>query len=60
MADPALDYDYDRIWTYKDYKEWELKPGDRYVPCILRMGDTLKSAQFSGFEIPLDVLFSGE
>jgi len=30
MADPALDYDYDRIWTYKDYKEWELKPGERF------------------------------
>ena len=33
--------------------------GDRYVPHILRMGDILKSAQFSGFEIPLDVLFAG-
>jgi Uma2 family endonuclease len=33
--------------------------GGRYVPYILQMGDTLKSAQFSGFEIPLDALFSG-
>ena len=34
--------------------------GDRYAPCILRAGDTLESAQFPGFEIPLDVLFAGE
>jgi len=32
--------------------------GDRYVPNILRMGDTLKSDKFSGLEIPLDVLFA--
>ena len=30
MSDPALAYDYDVTWTYKDYKNWELKPGERY------------------------------
>jgi Uma2 family endonuclease len=30
MSDPALAFDYDGTWTYKDYKEWELKPGERY------------------------------
>jgi Uma2 family endonuclease len=30
MSDPALAYDNDRRWTYADYKEWELKPGERY------------------------------
>ena len=30
MSDPALKYDDDRTWTYKDYKEWELKPGERF------------------------------
>jgi len=33
--------------------------GDRYAPQILRMGDVLKSAQFPGFEIPLEALFAG-
>jgi len=32
---------------------------DRYVPRILRMGDTLISVKFPGMEIPLDVLFTG-
>jgi len=32
---------------------------NRYVPHILRMGDTLKSPKFPGLEITLDVLFSG-
>jgi len=30
MSDPAYVLDYDGTWTYKDYKEWELKPGERY------------------------------
>jgi len=30
MADFAYDYDYNGTWTYKDYKNWELKPGERY------------------------------
>jgi Uma2 family endonuclease len=30
MSDPALDYDRDRGWTYADYKDWELKPGERF------------------------------
>jgi Uma2 family endonuclease len=33
---------------------------DNYGFEVLRMGDTLKSAQFSGFEIPLEVLFATE
>ncbi|MDR0443613.1 MAG: Uma2 family endonuclease [Treponema sp.] len=30
MADLALAYDDVQTWTYKDYKEWELKPGERF------------------------------
>jgi len=30
MSDPAYAYDYNGTWTYKDYKDWELKPGERY------------------------------
>jgi Uma2 family endonuclease len=30
MSDPALAYDLNHTWTYADYKEWELKPGERY------------------------------
>jgi Uma2 family endonuclease len=30
MSDPALAYDEERKWTYADYREWELKPGERY------------------------------
>jgi Uma2 family endonuclease len=30
MSDPAIAYEEDRKWTYADYKEWELKPGERY------------------------------
>ena len=30
MSDPALAYNEERKWTYADYKEWELKPGERY------------------------------
>jgi Uma2 family endonuclease len=30
MSDPAYAYDYDGTWTYKDYKNWELKPDERY------------------------------
>jgi len=30
MSDPAYVLDYDGTWTYKDYKDWELKPGERY------------------------------
>ena len=30
MSDPAVNFDDDRKWTYADYKEWELKPGERY------------------------------
>lgn len=29
MSDPVL-ADRDHTWTYGDYKEWELKPGERY------------------------------
>jgi Uma2 family endonuclease len=29
MSDPALTYE-DHKWTYADYKEWELKPGERF------------------------------
>ena len=32
---------------------------NRYVPYILRIGDTLKSPKFPGLDIPLDVLFAG-
>jgi len=30
MSDPAYVLDYDGTWTYKDYKNWELKPGERF------------------------------
>jgi len=30
MSDPAEAYEEDREWTYADYKEWELKPGERF------------------------------
>jgi len=30
MADPALVYEDISDWTYKDYKNWQLKPGERY------------------------------
>jgi hypothetical protein len=30
MSDPALANNTDRKWTYADYKEWELKLGERY------------------------------
>ena len=30
MSDPAYAFDYNGTWTYKDYKDWELKPGERY------------------------------
>jgi Uma2 family endonuclease len=30
MSDPAFDYNEDRRLTYADYKEWELKPGERF------------------------------
>ena len=30
MSDPAAAYDLDHRWTYADYKEWELKPGERF------------------------------
>jgi Uma2 family endonuclease len=30
LSDLALAYDTDRRWTYADYKEWELEPGERY------------------------------
>jgi len=30
MSDPAYAYDDNGTWTYKDYKDWELKPGERY------------------------------
>jgi Uma2 family endonuclease len=30
MSDPAYAYDYNGTWTYKDYKDWQLKPGERY------------------------------
>ncbi|GHV94499.1 hypothetical protein AGMMS50293_08190 [Spirochaetia bacterium] len=31
MSDPALAYEEEeRKWTYADYKEWELKPGERF------------------------------
>ena len=30
MSDPAIALENDQRWTYKDYKEWELKPGERY------------------------------
>jgi Uma2 family endonuclease len=30
MADAALEYDNERTFTYKDYREWELKPGERF------------------------------
>jgi Uma2 family endonuclease len=30
MSDPAYAYDEERRWTYADYKEWELKPGERF------------------------------
>jgi Uma2 family endonuclease len=29
MSDPVL-ADENRKWTYRDYKAWELKPGERY------------------------------
>jgi Uma2 family endonuclease len=30
MSDPALAYEDEHKWTYADYKEWELKPGERF------------------------------
>ena len=30
MSDAALAYEEERKWTYADYKEWELDPGERY------------------------------
>jgi len=30
MSDPALTFDGNRLWTYKEYKEWELNPGERF------------------------------
>jgi len=30
MADAAIKYEEERKWTYADYREWELKPGERY------------------------------
>ena len=30
MSDPALVYEDNRPWTYREYREWELKPGERY------------------------------
>ena len=30
MSDPAVAYDNVRKWTYADYKDWELKPGERF------------------------------
>jgi len=30
MSDPAFAFGDDRKWTYSDYKEWELKPGERF------------------------------
>jgi Uma2 family endonuclease len=30
MSDPAIAYEQERKWTYADYKEWELDPGERY------------------------------
>jgi Uma2 family endonuclease len=30
MADPALVYEDISDWTYKDYKNWQLRPGERY------------------------------
>jgi Uma2 family endonuclease len=30
MSDPVLDYNWDRRLTYEDYKDWELKPGERF------------------------------
>jgi len=30
MSDPAMAYEEERKWTYADYKEWELKPGERF------------------------------
>ena len=30
MSDPAVAYDDVRKWTYADYKDWELKPGERF------------------------------
>jgi Uma2 family endonuclease len=30
LSDPAFTYDKDRRWTYADYKDWELKPGERF------------------------------
>jgi Uma2 family endonuclease len=30
MSDPAVIYDESRRWSYTDYKNWELKPGERY------------------------------
>jgi Uma2 family endonuclease len=30
MSDPAEAYEEEREWTYADYKEWELNPGERF------------------------------
>jgi Uma2 family endonuclease len=30
MSDLAIAYEDERKWTYADYKEWELKPGERF------------------------------
>jgi Uma2 family endonuclease len=30
MSDLAVAYEDERKWTYADYKEWELKPGERF------------------------------
>jgi Uma2 family endonuclease len=30
MSEAAINEDYDRRWTYADYKAWELAPGERY------------------------------
>ncbi|MDR0455219.1 MAG: Uma2 family endonuclease [Treponema sp.] len=30
MSDPAEVYEEERKWTYADYRDWELKPGERF------------------------------
>jgi Uma2 family endonuclease len=30
MSDPAEIYEEEEKWTYKDYREWELDPGERF------------------------------
>jgi hypothetical protein len=60
----------DRLWTYRDYREWDLKEGERYELIYHRFpeggmrtlaygaGDAVLSDIFPGLEIPLEPVFA--